>query len=108
MKSLFFAVVVAVVAARPAAASCGAMSCSIEHARAEPPKAGRARLDLSLQYVDQNVPRALGERAPLGLVPNPDHDEVRTLSRVWMTRFDYDVNERWGFGLALPVVSRFP
>lgn len=30
-----------------------------------------------MQYVDQNIPRALGERAPLGLVPNPDHDEVR-------------------------------
>ena len=108
MKSIFYAAVVAVqIVVRSASASCGAMGCSIEHARAEPPKAGRASLDLSLQYVDQNVPRALGERAPVGLVPNPDHDEVRTLSRIWTTRFDYDVSDRWGVGLALPLVSRF-
>ena len=104
---LLLVAVAALVVPRPVVASCGAMACSIEHARAEPPKAGRASLDLSLQYVDQNVPRALGERAPVGLVPNPDHDEVRTLSRIWMTRFDYDASDRWGVGLALPVVSRF-
>jgi hypothetical protein len=108
MKILFFAVVIAAAVPRIAFASCGAMGCTIEHERFDAPAAetGRARLDLALQYIDQNVPRVLRERAPVGLEPNPDHDEVRTLSRIWMTRFDYDV-DRWGFGLALPVVSRF-
>lgn len=109
MTFLFAAILsfVSAVAVQRASASCGAMGCTIEHERFDHPKAGRARLDLSLQYVDQNVPRALGERAPAGLVPNPDHDEIRTLSRIWMTRFDYDSTDRWGFGLSLPVVSRF-
>jgi hypothetical protein len=107
MKPLFFAVAVAVFFSQHAAASCGAMGCTIEHERFDAPKTGRARLDLALQYVDQNVPRVLRERAPVGLEPNPDHDEVRTLSRIWMARFDYDASDRWGVGLALPVVSRF-
>ncbi len=90
-----------------ASASCGAMGCSIERDHDAPAKAGRARLDLSVQYVDQNVPRALRDRAGIGQVPNPDHDEVRTLSRVWTGRFDYDASERWGFGLSLPLVARY-
>ncbi|MDD5302542.1 MAG: transporter [Elusimicrobia bacterium] len=107
MKLIFFAAAAVLAVPHPAAASCGAMGCTIEHERFDAPRTGRARLDLALQYVDQNIPRALGERAPVGLVPNPDHDEVRTLSRIWMARFDYDAGDRWGVGLALPVVSRF-
>ena len=64
------------------------------------------RLDLSFQYVDQNTPRVNDHRAGVGADPNPDHDEVRTINRLWNARLDYDFSPRWGVGVSLPVSAR--
>lgn len=103
-----FAVIVAVFFAvvRPAAASCGSGSCSVDPIVHEPAEAGRVRLDLSFQYVDQGTPRVYSHRANVGADPNPDHDEVRTINRLWNARLDYDLSPRWGVGIALPLLAR--
>ena len=87
-------------------ASCGAAYCPIDASSHEAPKGGNVRLDVSFQYIDQSIPRVGQNRAPLGQVPNPDHDEIATLNRLWTFRADYDLNDRWGFGLTLPVINR--
>ena len=93
-------------AARPAAASCGAATCSVDAVIHGPPAAGRARLDLSFQYIDQASTRVGDRRAGVGEDPNPDHNEVRTINRLWNARLDYDLSPRWGAAIALPLLAR--
>jgi hypothetical protein len=100
------ALAAAVACVRPAGASCGSSSCPIDVASHEQPTSGLLRLDASFQYIDQNAPRAGLHRAAVGEVPNPEHNEVRTINRVWTLRGDYDVDERWGAGLVLPMINR--
>lgn len=103
---LFSAAVAAGVLVRPAAASCGSASCSVDPIAHEPSAAGRLRLDLSFQYVDQDTPRVGARPANVGQDPNPDHNEVRSINRMWNARLDYDFSPRWGVAVALPVLAR--
>ncbi len=102
----FILTTLAAFAARPAAASCGAASCSVDPIMHEPSAAGRMRLDVSFQYIDQGTPRVGDRRADVGEDPNPDHNEVRSINRLWNTRLDYDFSPRWGVGITLPFFAR--
>ena len=102
----FILAVPALFVARPAVASCGAASCSVDPVIHEPPAAGRIRLDLSFQYIDQATSRVGDRRADVGTDPNPDHDEVRTINRLWNARLDYDLSPRWGVATSLPLFAR--
>lgn len=108
IRPLRFVVAAALVLAHcePLIAACSISSCTMDADRPARPKPGRARLDLSLQYSDADAPWSLSRRAVVGQVPNPEHDEVRTISRAWTARFDYDFARRWGAGVTVPFVSR--
>lgn len=70
------------------------------------PKGGRGRLDLTYQLITQDEPRIDSRRAAVGEDSTGEHDEVKTINRVYTAHLDYDVDARWGLGLTLPVVSR--
>lgn len=72
----------------------------------EEPRKGAVRLDVSLQYIDQDRPRAGVHPAAVGQVPNAEHNEIRTINRVWNVRADYDIDARWGASLQLPIIAR--
>ena len=111
MFSSLFAAALAVTLAGPAHASCGTYSCPIDVAGLEVPKpaAGSERhlnLDASIQYIDLNAPRAGLHRAAIGEVPNPEHNEVRSINRLLNLRADYNFNTRWGLAVLLPLITR--
>lgn len=111
MLSSLFLAAVSLTLSGPARASCGSYSCPIDVAGLEVPKpgAGSSRhlsLDASYQYIDQNAPRAGLHRAAIGEVPNPEHNEVRTINRLLNLRADYNLDTRWGFAVLLPLITR--
>jgi len=97
----------ALFAAGPAAASCGATFCSISsdwRAQGVWNESG-FQADLRYEFIDQDRPRAGSKRVAVGEVRR-HHDEVRTLNNNILLDLNYNFGDGWGLGLHLPWVSR--
>jgi hypothetical protein len=100
MLFLFFAG-----AALPLRAGCGSSSCPLDLNALNLPATHRFSLDVSLQYVDQDQPRAGTRRVDVGDVP-AHHDEVRTVNRISTATLTYAATDRLLFSATLPFISR--
>jgi hypothetical protein len=93
--------------AADAAASCGTAFCmvntswNVQGAWTEP----GARLDLRVEYIDQDQPRAGSREVVVGEI-RKHHDEIRTVNRNWLATYDYAVSQEWGVSATLPLVDR--
>lgn len=102
-----FAISLALLAAGPAAASCGAAFCTVNtdwHAQGAWSEAG-ARLDLRYEFVDQDRPMADSDRVAVGQISR-HHDEISTLNRNLVLGFAYNTQAGWGINVQMPWVSR--
>jgi len=77
-------------------AGCGSSSCPIDTQALNRPALGGFTLDLSFQYIDQDL-TALKE---------PHHDEVRTLSRATTATISYAPTSRLQLSAAIPWIAR--
>ena len=90
-----------------AQASCGAAFCMVNtnwNMQGLAPEAG-LRLDLRFEYIDQDQPMTASRRIGVGEI-RKHHDEVRTINRNYLARFDYTFNADWGVAVTAPVVDR--
>ena len=97
----------ALFAANPAAASCGAAFCTVNtdwHAQGAGRDTG-ARLDLRYEFVNQDRLMAGSDRIAVGQVSRHD-DEIRTLNRNLVLGFSYNTSAGWGINVHIPWVSR--
>lgn len=97
----------ALFAAGPAAASCGATFCTLSsdwRAQGVWIESG-FQADLRYEFIDQDRPRAGSKSVSVGEIAR-DHDEVRTLNRNIILDLDYNFADGWGLSLQLPWVSR--
>ena len=97
-------VLVLVLAARTALASCGSESCPLD--RAATWHEAKFSLDLSQQYIDQDQPRSGTEDVAVGAIPS-EHDEVRMLNRSTTVSLGYRPGGAWALLAAMPYVSRY-
>ncbi|MEK6662260.1 MAG: transporter [Pseudomonadota bacterium] len=98
---------VLLLAAGPAAASCGAAFCTVNtdwQAQGTWGGAG-AKFDLRYEFVDQDRPMAGSDRVSVGQVSR-HHDEVSTLNRNVVLGFSYNTLAGWGINVQMPWVSR--
>lgn len=98
---------IALLSSLTAHASCGATFCSFStgwEGRAAWAEPG-TRVDLRLEYIDQDQPRNGRRRVDVGDVPRHD-DEIRTINRNGIVTVDHTIDTRWGLSLQVPVVSR--
>lgn len=89
-----------------AKASCGSSSCPMDMADHAAPSGGRGRLDLSYQLITQDRLLVGSKPSSVGDDPNSEHNEIKTINRIYLAHLDYDFDEHWGAGLAMPLVSR--
>jgi hypothetical protein len=90
-----------------AQASCGAAFCMVNtnwNMQGLAPEPG-LRLDLRFEYIDQNQPMSGSRRIGVGEI-RKHHDEVRTINRNYLARFDYTFNADWGVAVTAPIVDR--
>jgi hypothetical protein len=90
-----------------AAASCGAAFCMVNtnwNMQGFAPEPG-LRLDLRLEYIDQDQPRAGSDKVAVGQIPR-HHDEVRTINRNYLATLDYTFNADWGVAVTVTYVDR--
>lgn len=87
-------------------ASCGSAVCALDTYTDRRLSPGRLRVDLSFQYINQDIPRIGSNRAAIGELRNPHHDEIATINRLTTLRTDYELSPRWGLGISLPFVGR--
>ncbi|QJR16013.1 transporter [Usitatibacter palustris] len=90
-----------------AAASCGSAFClvntdwSMQGVYTDP----GTRLDLRYEYVNLDQPRHGRDKVSVGQIPR-HHDEIETRNRNWIATLDGNVNEQWGWSVAVPLVDR--
>lgn len=104
---LIFATTFAILLApwQPAVASCGSSSCPLDlHALGSADNA-RLVLDLSLQYIRQNVPQHGTTRGRFGEVAT-EHDEISTINRLTTLQARIRVSPNLQMTALLPFVSR--
>lgn len=106
MKPRAFALVLFLLAAANARASCGTSSCPLDLNALNAPLPHRFSLDLSLQYIDQDQPRIGSREARVGEIPGGHHDEVRTINRITTATLTYAFSERLHVNASVPWVSR--
>lgn len=92
-------------AAEALRAGCGSSSCPLDLNALNLPATHRFSLDVSLQYVDQDQPRAGTRKVDVGDVP-AHHDEVRTINRISTAALTYAATGRLLFTATLPFISR--
>jgi hypothetical protein len=92
-------------AAVPSYAGCGSSSCPLDLNALNLPEARRFSLDLSLQYIDQDQPRAGTEDVDVGAIP-AHHDEVRTINRITTAALTWASSDRLYVTATLPFISR--
>lgn len=92
-------------AAAPLRAGCGSSSCPLDLNALNLPATHRFSLDVSLQYVDQDQPRAGTRNVDIGDVP-AHHDEVRTLNRISTAALTYAATDNLQLTATLPFISR--
>jgi hypothetical protein len=86
-------------------AGCGSSSCPLDLNHLNAPEARHFSLDLSLQYIDQDQPRAGTDNVEVGAIP-AHHDEVRTINRITTAALTWAASERLHVTATLPFVSR--
>jgi hypothetical protein len=88
-------------------ASCGSAFCTVNtNWNAQLPLAETGtRIDLRLEYIDQNQPRHGNRDVAVGAIPR-HHDEVRTLNRNAILTIDHNFDANWGLTASLPLISR--
>ena len=88
-------------------ASCGAAFCSVntDWTVQDVWTTPGWRLDVRLEYIDQDEPRAGSDKVSVGALPR-HHDEVSTQNLNVITTADYNFGNDWGLSLRVPVVSR--
>jgi hypothetical protein len=90
---------------RPAVASCGSSSCPLDlHALAGADNS-RFVLDLSFQYIHQNMLQHGTARGTVGEIATK-HDEISTTNRLTTLQASYRVSPRLQLSALLPFVSR--
>jgi hypothetical protein len=92
-------------AAPPLTAGCGSSSCPLDLNALNLPAARRFSLDLSLQYIDQDQPRAGTRDVEVGAI-TAHHDEVRTINRITTAALTWAASDRLHVTATLPFVSR--
>jgi hypothetical protein len=92
-------------AALPLRAGCGSSSCPLDLNALNLPATHRFSLDVSLQYVDQDQPRAGTRNVDVGDIP-AHHDEVRTLNRISTAALTYAATDGLQLTATLPFISR--
>jgi hypothetical protein len=112
MRAILFRPVVVVAAslmlARAAAGSCGQAACTVDSRLSAQPlnTAGQLRLDLQMEYIEQDQPWVGFHSAEVGAIERPDHQEVSTTNMAWKLGTQWAVTERWAVWFMLPIVHR--
>ncbi|HYC48677.1 MAG TPA: transporter [Burkholderiales bacterium] len=94
-------------AAAAAHASCGASFCMVNtnwNMQGFAPEPG-LRMDLRLEYIDQDQPRVGRGKVPFGQIRR-HHDEIRTINRNYIATLDYTMHDGWSVAATVPVVDR--
>jgi hypothetical protein len=86
-------------------ASCGVSFCAMDSQWDGPAFGGGSRLDLRLEYINQNQPMHAREKVSVGAI-RQHHDEVRTINRNLLLGVDHDLGQQWRLAWQVPVVSR--
>ena len=102
---LVIAFAVAFATASSLYAGCGSSSCPLDLNNLNVPATRHFSLDLSLQYIDQDQPRAGTENVDVGAI-HAHHDEVRTINRITTAALTWAASDRLHVTATLPFVSR--
>jgi hypothetical protein len=105
MKQRWLFVLSSFVLAQPLMAGCGSSSCPLDLNALNLPSVRRFSLDLSVQYIDQDQPRAGTRDVVVGEVP-AHHDEVRTINRITTAALTWAASDRLHVTATLPFISR--
>ena len=105
MKQRCLLVLLSFVVAQSVMAGCGSSSCPLDLNALNLPAVRRFSLDLSVQYIDQDQPRAGTRDVAVGTVP-AHHDEVRTINRITTAALTWAAADRLHVTATLPFVSR--
>lgn len=105
MMQRWLLVLSSIVLAHPLMAGCGSSSCPLDLNALNLPAAHRFSLDLSVQYIDQDQPRAGTREVEVGEVA-AHHDEVRTINRITTAALTWAATDRLHITGTLPFISR--
>ncbi len=86
-------------------ASCGASFCASDSQWDGPAFGAGTRMDLRLEYINQNQPMHAREKLSVGDV-RQHHDEARTINRNLLLSADHGLGNDWRLAWHLPVISR--
>ena len=86
-------------------AGCGSSSCPLDLNHLNVPATRHFSLDVSLQYIDQDQPRAGTNDVKVGTI-EAHHDEVRTINRITTAALTWAASDRLHVTATLPFVSR--
>jgi hypothetical protein len=88
-------------------ASCGTAFCTVNSNWTSESAAVEAgsTLDLRVEYIKQNQPRAGNDRIGVGQIRR-HHDEVSTVNRNLLATYSHTFNSEWGIVVAAPVIDR--
>jgi hypothetical protein len=86
-------------------AGCGSSSCPLDLNNLNVPAARHFSLDLSVQYIDQDQPRAGTNDVEVGAI-HAHHDEVRTINRITTAALTWAASDRLHVTATVPFVSR--
>jgi hypothetical protein len=89
----------------PLHAGCGSSSCPLDLNNLNVPATRHFSLDLSLQYIDQDQPRAGTQNVEVGEI-HAHHDEVRTINRITTAALTWAASDRLHVTATLPFISR--
>ncbi len=94
--------------ARAAVGSCGQAACTVDTRLSAEPlrKAGQLRLDLRMEYIEQDQPWVGFHSAEVGAIERPDHQEVSSTNLTWKLGAQWAVTDRWAVSLMLPIAHR--
>ncbi len=85
--------------------SCGASFCATDSQWDGPAFGAGTRMDLRLEYINQNQLMHAREKLSVGDV-RQHHDEVRTINRNLLLSTDHGLGNDWRLAWHLPVISR--
>jgi hypothetical protein len=97
--------ILTLVSASSLRAGCGSSSCPLDLNNLNVPATRHFSLDLSLQYIDQDQPRAGTRSVDVGEI-EAHHDEVRTINRITTAALTWAASDRLHVTATLPFVSR--
>ena len=104
LRAVFFAALI-IASGSSLHAGCGSSSCPLDLNHLNVPATRHFALDLSLQYIDQDQPRAGTENVDVGAIES-HHNEVRTINRITTAALTWAATERLHVTATLPFLSR--